>query len=100
MAATEAVMSVLAKATRVVVSQCSSLPALKPYQPNQRRAVPRATRGTLWGPLSMNLRLPTKTTEARAANPAVVWTAVPPAKSSTPHLANRPLPQTMCAAGK
>ena len=57
MAATEAQMSVFAKATRVTWSTFSSLPALKPYQPNHSRPVPRATSGMLWGPLSIDLTL-------------------------------------------
>ena len=68
--AKEAAMSVLMKAAVVIGSTANSLPALKPYQPNQSMAVPRATKGRLCMPLSSILRLPTKRTEAKAAKPA------------------------------
>jgi len=47
-AAKDAAVSVLRKANAVTWSTLSSLPALNPYQPNQSRPVPRATRGMLW----------------------------------------------------
>jgi hypothetical protein len=56
-AAMEAQMSVLMKAVMVTLSTFSSLPALKPYQPNHSRPVPRATSGMLWGPLVGDLAL-------------------------------------------
>ncbi len=59
MAAKLAAMSVLMKASAVISSTCSSLPALKPYQPNHSRPVPRATSGIEWGPSSAKRRLPT-----------------------------------------
>ena len=34
-----------------------------------------------------------------AATPAVMCTTIPPAKSNTPHCANRPPPQTMWQIG-
>ena len=49
-AAKEAARSVLRKATAVTESTRNSLPALKPYQPNQSRPVPSATSGMLCGP--------------------------------------------------
>src|SRR5665647_2601478 len=73
-AAKEAAMSVLRNASEVIPSTWSSLPALKPYQPNQRSAVPIAIKGMLFGFESLYLLEPTKKTEARAANPAVAWT--------------------------
>ncbi|MDQ5968744.1 MAG: hypothetical protein QG561_851 [Patescibacteria group bacterium] len=45
--ATEAAISVLRNARAVIPSALSSDPALNPYHPNQRRAVPRATKGIL-----------------------------------------------------
>ena len=68
----------------VTASTFDSLPALKPYQPNHSRPVPKATRGMLCGPRSTTLRRPTYSTEASAAMPAMLWTTMPPAKSFTP----------------
>ena len=59
MAAKLAAMSVFRKATAVTESTRNSLPALKPYQPNQSRPVPSATSGIECGPRSAILRLPT-----------------------------------------
>ncbi len=59
MAAKEADTSVLMKAATVMLFMSNSLPALKPYQPNQSRAVPIATNGMLLGLCSPSLRLPT-----------------------------------------
>src|ERR1043166_5000656 len=50
MAAKLAARSVFKNATAVTESTRNSLPALKPYQPNQRRPVPKATRGIECGP--------------------------------------------------
>jgi len=58
-AANDAERSVLRNATAVTESTRNSLPALKPYQPNQSRPVPSATSGMLWGPRSRTFRLPT-----------------------------------------
>src|SRR2546421_9313288 len=71
-AAKLAARSVLRKATAVTESTRNSLPALKPYQPNQRRPVPKATRGIECGPASATLRRPTYKTEANAAMPAML----------------------------
>ncbi len=57
-AANDAARSVFRNAVAVMSSTFSSLPALKPYQPNQSRPVPRAMNGRLCG-LSTNRRLPT-----------------------------------------
>src|SRR5260370_39551757 len=65
-AAKEAATSVLRKATAVTESTRNSLPALEPYHPNQRRPVPRATRGMLGGPAAHTRGLPTYTSEASA----------------------------------
>ncbi len=59
-----------------------SAPALKPNQPNHRIAAPSITSGTLWGfwmPFWKPMRLPSTSARARAAAPALMWTAVPPA---------------------
>jgi hypothetical protein len=46
----DAAMSVFRNATAVIESTRNSLPALKPYHPNQSRPVPSATSGMLCGP--------------------------------------------------
>ena len=58
-AAKEAATSVFRKAVAVTESTANSLPALKPYHPNQSKPVPRATSGILCGPRSITRRLPT-----------------------------------------
>src|SRR6266508_152562 len=91
---------VLTKATAVMPSAVISEPALKPNQPNHSRPAPSATIGTLCG-LNLSLgqptRLPRTRASARAADPALMWTAVPPAKSSACHCARKPPPQSQCA---
>src|ERR1017187_3714159 len=58
-AANEAAKSVLRNAVAVTESTRISLPALKPYHPNHRRPVPRATSGVLCAPRSAVCRFPT-----------------------------------------
>jgi len=99
-AANDAATSVLRNATAVVESTRNSLPALKPYQPNHSRPVPRATSGMLCAPPSSPRRRPTYSTDARAATPAIAWTTIPPAKSRTPRSARNPPPQIMWTNGK
>ena len=65
----------------------SDEPALKPYQPNHSRLAPRSTNGSECGrPGSRGQprRLPSTIARARPAAPALMWTAVPPAKSRAP----------------
>src|SRR5438876_9693284 len=91
--AIEPAMSVFTKAWAAIPFAASADPALKPNQPNHSRPVPRATKATLWGSVcspGRYLRAPTTHTEARAANPALVCTTIPPAKSRAPHLARNP----------
>jgi len=95
-----AARSVFTNATAVTLSTRNSLPALKPYHPNQSSPVPRATRGIECGPRSTILRRPTYSTDASAAMPAMLCTTMPPAKSSTPQCAMMPPPQIMCTNGK
>src|SRR5664279_4310503 len=85
-------------------------PALNPNQPNHSRPAPNSTNGTLCGrsgSLRKPIRLPNTRHNANAAAPALMCTAVPPAKSSTPQFASQlpPLPSvpksnTQCATGK
>ena len=59
-------------------------PALKPNQPNHSRPAPSITKGRLCGrigDLGQPLRLPSTMHSARPAAPALMCTAVPPAKS-------------------
>ena len=94
---------VLTNATAVVPSTVSSEPALKPNQPNHSRPAPRATNGTLCGCMfsrGQPMRLPSTSATPSAAAPALMCTAVPPAKSSAWILAPmKPPPQTQCATG-
>ena len=89
----------------------SAEPALKPNQPNHSSPAPSITNGRLWGlncAFGQPLRLPSTIASARPAAPALMWTAVPPAKSSTPSFASQPAPlplaspkaNTQCATGK
>src|ERR1035438_6929920 len=96
----DAAMSVFRNATAVIESTRNSLPALNPYHPNQSSPVPSATSGMLCGPLSATRRLPTYSTDAKAAMPAILCTTMPPAKSFTPQDASSPPPHTMCTNGK
>src|SRR3954451_14717181 len=68
-AANDAARSVFRNAVAVMSSTFSSLPALNPYHPNQSRPVPSAMNGILCG-ASTNLRFPTYSTDASAAQPA------------------------------
>src|SRR3954451_23295427 len=94
---------VLTNAPAVVLPTATSDPALKPNQPNHSRPAPRATNGTLCGRMfsrGQPTRLPSTSATARAAEPALTCTAVPPAKSRAPRLAPiQPTPQTQCATG-
>jgi hypothetical protein len=94
---------VLTNAIAVVLSAVSSEPALKPNQPNHSRPAPSATKGTLCGrklSLGQPIRRPSTMARASAAEPALMCTAEPPAKSSSPTVTPRkPPPQTMWAIG-
>src|ERR1700761_249546 len=87
-------------------------PALNPYQPNHSRPAPSMTNGTLCGRAAFcgqPLRLPSTIASTKPATPALIWTAVPPAKSSAcsllliqpPWAPVTPSAQnTQCATGK
>ncbi len=100
---------VLTKAMPATPLAASAEPALKPNQPNQSRPEPSITSGRLCGRIG-SLRKPTRlpSTRARAspAAPALMCTAVPPAKSITPlrSPSQPPWPpskkNTQCATGK
>src|SRR5512136_1515628 len=79
-----------------------ALPALNPNQPNQRSAAPRIVRGVLFGSMAYfpkPTRLPMTRARASAANPELICTTVPPAKSRAPNWAAHPPPQTQWARG-
>ena len=82
----------------------SQEPALKPNQPNHSRPAPSMTSGRLCGRIGSFLkptRLPMTRITPRAAAPALMCTAVPPAKSMTPFLKSQPSEaHTQCATGK
>ena len=83
---------VVAKAIAAVPLAPSDEPALKPNQPNQSIPVPKRTKGIFVGICSLFFRLPKVKTPAKAANPALMCTTVPPAKSLMPKYApNNPL---------
>src|ERR671932_1416234 len=102
---------VLVKASPARPLAARADPALKPNQPNHSRPAPSITNGRLCGlnwAFGQPLRLPSTIASARPAAPALMWTAVPPAKSSTPRAASHPAPfpsaspklKTQCATGK
>ena len=81
----------------------SAEPALKPNQPNHRRPAPRTVIGTSWGsnPSPLTTRRPIRMATIRADTPELMWTTVPPAKSSAPSLYSQPsVDQTQWAIGE
>src|SRR6266498_3925162 len=75
---------VVVKAFAAIASALSEEPELKPNQPNHSRLAPSSTNGTLCGRIfsvGQPFRLPSTNAAARAAEPALMCTAVPPAKS-------------------
>ena len=80
---------VLTQTTEAVLPAASAEPALKPNQPNHSRPAPSMTRVRLCGRIGsfgQPIRLPSTSASARPATPALMWTAVPPAKSIAPSL--------------
>jgi hypothetical protein len=103
---------VLTQVTAAVLFALSAEPALKPNQPNHSRPAPSITRVRLCGrigSLAKPIRLPSTSARARPAAPALMCTAVPPAKSialswlaiQPPRSPVTPLKaKTQCATGK
>ena len=95
-----------AAARKVFMNACaawplapSAEPALKPNHPNHRMPVPIITSGIeCGGALRSPLRLPSTSTAASEAMPALTWIAVPPAKSSEPRWPSQP-PNTHLKTG-
>ena len=99
--AVAAAVFVTTKAFTAVASAANALPALKPNHPNHSRLAPSTTIGTLAGPIGCwrNPTLfPTTKAAAKAPNPALICTTVPPAKSnagaSLKREPSQPPPQT------
>ena len=76
--------SVLTQTPEASAPALRAEPALKPNQPNHRMPAPIMTRVRLWGRMG-SLPQPTRlrmiSARARPATPALMWMAVPPAKS-------------------
>src|SRR6185436_302277 len=71
----------------------SAEPALKPNQPNHSIEAPIIVITRLWGGIASRpqpMRLPTTKAPTRPATPALMWTTVPPAKSSAPSFQMNP----------
>src|SRR5437667_10817618 len=102
-AAAAVAVLVTTKALVASAPALSALPALKPNQPNHRRAAPVTVRGRLCGGMGSRpypRRRPMTSAAASAETPELMCTTVPPAKSSAPtRLSHPPVPQTQCASG-
>src|SRR4030042_1985385 len=104
-AADAAAVLVATKAFEAKPPEVRALPALKPNQPNHRRAAPNTTIGILLGSIGSlswyPLRGPSTMASANADTPALMCTTVPPAKSRAPNFASHPpLPHTQWATGQ
>src|SRR5689334_6811471 len=87
--AAEVAIIVLVNAVEARSPAVSAEPALKPNQPNHSRLAPSRVNGRLWGRMGsfgQPRRRPATRQRARPAAPALMCTAVPPAKSSAPSL--------------
>src|SRR2546423_13421035 len=95
---------VVVNASPAIPSAAPSEPALNPYHPNHSSDAPSSTNGTLCGfigSLRQPTRLPSTRASARPADPALMCTAVPPAKSSAFSLFRiQPVPNTQLATGR
>src|SRR6185503_9992318 len=102
-AAAAAAVLVVTTALTASPFAASALPPLKPNQPIHNKPAPRTVNGILLGSIVAcpnHLRLPSTIAKAKAENPAVICTTVPPAKSSAPMLRKMPpTPHTQCATG-
>ena len=78
---------VFRSANPAVPFDATAEPALKPNHPNHKRAAPSITKGKLCGRIGIfpkPTRFPKIRARANPAAPALICTAVPPAKSSAP----------------
>ena len=65
-----------------------ALPALKPNHPNQSSDAPSTTIVVSWGSIFSSpkpMRRPRTRAQTMAETPELMWTTVPPAKSSAPN---------------
>ena len=95
--AAEAAKKVFMNAWAAWSLAASAEPALKPNQPNHRMPVPRSVNGRLCGGMALVRVAPAladHATMTRAAMPALMWIAVPPAKSRAPRLTSQPWGRT------
>ncbi|MNZ94952.1 hypothetical protein D3C78_1140740 [compost metagenome] len=93
-------MLVVAKAETARSLAPNAEPALKPNQPNHSKPVPNTTYGILAGCTSFDFLFFKTIAPANAAHPAEICTTVPPAKSNTPILNNKPSGcHVQCAIG-
>ncbi len=103
MVAAAAAMLVTVKALAARPPAVTADPALKPNQPNHRSPAPRTVIGTSCGSrLSPFMwRRPIISATTSAETPELMWTTVPPAKSSAPSLNSQPsTDQTQWAIGE
>ena len=103
MVAAAAAVLVTMKALAARPPAVSAEPALKPNQPNHRRPAPRTVIGTSCGSIRSPLttRRPMSSATISAETPELMWTTVPPAKSSAPSLNSQPsVAQTQWAIGE
>ena len=94
---------VLMIAAAALSEAVSADPPLNPNQPVHSSAAPAMVSAGLCGSISVlgkPARRPSSAAATSAETPAVVWTTMPPAKSSTPSLvASQPPPQIQWATG-
>jgi hypothetical protein len=101
-AAVEAAAWVLMIALAAPSEAVRAEPPLKPNQPTHSSIAPSIVRPGACGISAAPgkpCRRPSSSAMTRAEIPAVVWTTIPPAKSSTPRSASQPPPHTQCATG-
>ena len=112
--AAPAATCVLSSASPAIPFAASADPALNPNQPNHKSPEPSITSGSECGRIESRrhpTRFPSTRASASPAAPALMCTAVPPAKSSRPLPARNPVPvttsptlfpnaNTQCATGK
>lgn len=90
----------VANAVAAILFAPKAEPALKLNYPNHNKPVPNITyviRAGLCTWLFLDFKY---IAEASAAQPALICTTVPPAKSSTPNLAKMPSGHVACAIGQ
>jgi len=88
---------VIKSADAAISSALSSLPALKPSQPNHNKPAPTAVKTTEDGKIAFlpkSFLLPNNSASARPDIPEAVYTTVPPAKSNNPSSDKNPPPHT------